>query len=109
MTETPSQLVASLRAQAHSANAPPAADATAEIDALRQRCEALERENAELRRQAARGEAMLQAASSFLEAYGRKYKNLAGGGIRPTAILLNEVKVMWAVHNDFRTLTESEF
>lgn len=109
MTETPAQLIARLRREAHSANAPPALDAAGEIAALRERCEKLEQENAELRRQAARGEAMLQAASSFLDAYGQKYKNFAGGGIRPTAILLNEVKVMWAVHNDFRTLTESEF
>ena len=109
MIEKPSGQAARLYPAVRSAPAPLPIDADVEIAALRERCERLERENADLRRRVARGEAMLQAASSFLDAYGRKYKNFAGGGIRPTAILLNEVKVMWAVHNDFRTLTESEF
>ena len=68
----------------------------------------LKRDKEELRRQAARGSEMIDAASLFLKAYGEKYRNFASGGIRPTAILLNEVKVMWAVLREFRTLTEKE-
>ncbi len=79
----------------------------AELRSLLERVEALQDENEELRRRAAKGGEMLDAASNFLEAYGRKYRNLAGGGMRPTAILFREVELMWAIHNDFRTLTEN--
>ncbi len=68
----------------------------------------LKSENLKLRQQAQRGREMCDAASSFLKAYGEKYRNFASGGMRPTAILLNEVKVMWAVHTEIRALTEKE-
>jgi hypothetical protein len=78
----------------------------ADFQALLERYEALQRENDTLRRQAAKGAEMLDAAAIFLKAYGDKYRNFVSGGIRPTAILHREVKVMWAVFKDIRGLTE---
>jgi hypothetical protein len=85
---------------------PSAAVAAADFQALLERYEALQRENDALRRQAAKGAEMLDAAAIFLTAYGDKYRNFVSGGIRPTAILHREVKVMWAVFKDIRGLTE---
>ena len=85
---------------------PSATVAAADFQALLERYEALQRENDTLRRQAAKGTEMLDAAAIFLKAYGDKYRNFVGGGIRPTAILHREVKVMWAVFRDIRGLTE---
>ena len=96
------------RVRAETAGMPEASAAVAASDfqALLERYEALQRENETLRRQAAKGAEMLDAATIFLKAYGDKYRNFVSGGIRPTAILHREVKVMWAVFKDIRGLTE---
>jgi len=80
----------------------------ADAGLLLARLDELQNHNDELRRRAVKGNEMIDAAAAFLAAYGKKYRNFAGGGMRPTAILLNEVKVMWAVMEEFRTVTESE-
>lgn len=108
MSHTHHDAVARLRATAETAGADTATVATSDIRLLLERCEALERDHDHLQRRAAKALAMLDAATVFLKAYGEKYRNFARGGIRPTAILQSEVKVMWAVFKEFRDPTESE-
>lgn len=108
MQDTMSGAVLRLRAAVDDATEATVAIPVADLRLLLERQEALEREQQELRRKAAKGAEMLDAATIFLKAYGEKYRNFASGGIRPTAILQSEVKVMWAVFNEFRGLTESE-
>lgn len=108
MNDDTKDIAARLRAEIENAAAPSAAVASSDVQALLERYEALQRENQDLRRQAVKGSEMLDAAAVFLKAYGDKYLNLVSGGIRPTAILRSEVKVMWAVFKDIRGLTEAD-
>jgi hypothetical protein len=108
MSNTHHDAAARLRDQVQTAGADTAVVAVSDIRLLLDRCEALERDHDHLQRRAAKALAMLDAATVFLKAYGEKYRNFASGGIRPTAILQSEVKVMWAVFKEFRDPTESE-
>ncbi|MFN7103726.1 MAG: hypothetical protein ACK4N1_14010, partial [Pseudorhizobium sp.] len=99
---------ARLRAHAGTAGADTATVAVSDLRLLIERCEALERDHDHLQRRADKALAMLDAATVFLKAYGEKYRNFASGGIRPTAILQNEVKVMWAIFKEFRDPMQSE-
>ena len=108
MSTTHQEAVIRLREQVETSSGGTVAVEVSEIRLLLERCEALEREKEDLQRRSAKAMEMLDAATIFLKAYGEKYRNFASGGIRPTAILQSEVKVMWAVFNEFRGMTESE-
>ena len=108
MNDRYEELATRLRAQIDKTAESPATVAAADVQVLLERFEALRQENDSLRKQAAKGAEMLDAAAVFLKAYGDKYRNFMSGGIRPTAILHREVRVMWAVFREIRGLTEAE-
>jgi|GEM_PF-1467675 len=108
MSITHQEAVTRLRELVETSSGGTVAVEASEIRLLLERCEALEREKDDMLRRSAKAMEMLDAATIFLKAYGEKYRNFASGGIRPTAILQSEVKVMWAVFNEFRGMTESE-
>ena len=108
MSQTHQEAAARVRAHLDKTDAAPATLDVSDIRLLLERVEKLERDHEDLQRRSAKAMEMLDAATVFLKAYGEKYRNFASGGIRPTAILQSEVKIMWAIFKEFRMLTESE-
>lgn len=74
-----------------------------------QSLEILFSEKEELRRKAEQHSDVIQAVEVFIAAYRDKYKNYAGGGIRPSAVLRREVRMIWAAMNGHLIATDTSF
>ncbi len=111
MSERLNEVLARIRAEVSAAAAerPHLNLATEDLRLLIESLEALHAEREELRRRLELHEDVMAAVTTFIEAYREKYRNYSSGGVRPSAVLRREVRMIWAAMNGHAVATDTSF
>lgn len=104
-------ILARLRAEvsAESSERPHLSVSMEDLRLIVQSFEILHSEKEALRRKAEQHVEVVEAVEVFIAAYRDKYKNYGSGGIRPSAVLRREVRMIWAAMNGHAIASEGTF
>ncbi|OHV76042.1 hypothetical protein LCM4573_15485 [Rhizobium sp. LCM 4573] len=111
MSERFNDVLARIRADVNAATAdlPHLTIPMEDLRLLIQNLETLHSEREELRRKIDQHNDVIEAVAVFIEAYREKYRNYSSGGVRPSAVLRREVRMIWAAMNGHAVATDSSF
>ena len=111
MNEQLSEIIARIRAEVTvgSADRSHVAMSMEDLRLLVQSFEILHAEKEALRRRVEQHAEVVEAVEVFIAAYRDKYKNYGNGGVRPSAVLRREVRMIWAAMNGHVLATDSTF
>ena len=111
MSEQLNEILDRLRAEVSAASAerPHLSIPMEDLRLLVQTFEILHSEREELRRQVIQHDDVMEAVTTFIEAYRQKYSNYSSGGVRPSAVLRREVRMIWAAMHGHAVATDSSF
>ncbi len=111
MSEQLNDIIARLRAEviSDSSERPHLSVPLEDLRLIVQSFEILHAEKEALRRRAEQHAEIVEAVEIFITAYRDKYKNYGSGGVRPSAVLRREVRMIWAAMNGHVLATESTF
>ncbi|WP_105427915.1 hypothetical protein [Neorhizobium tomejilense] len=111
MSDQLNDIIARLRAEviADSSEYPHVNVPLEDLRLIVQSFEILHAEKEALRRRVEQHAEVVEAVEVFIAAYRDKYKNYGNGGVRPSAVLRREVRMIWAAMNGHVLATDSTF